>query len=121
MNNLEKLKLPKMKENINNYLDMISDGIKTPLEAIDEMVQMEMNYREDLAIVSCVKVANFPFQRSLQDFDFSFQPSLDRKKIEDLATLKELSSAKLMKALTLNFYLLLSRYHFICFDVDKSM
>lgn len=88
MNNLEKLKLLKMKENINKYLDMMSDGVKTPLEAIDEMVQMEMKYREDLAIVSCVKVANFPFQRSLQDFDFSFQPSLDRKKIEDLATLR---------------------------------
>lgn len=88
MNNLGKLKLPKMKENINKYLDMMSDGVKTPLEAIDEMVQMEMKYREDLAIVSCVKVANFPFQRSLQDFDFSFQPSLDRKKIGDLATLR---------------------------------
>jgi DNA replication protein DnaC len=88
MNNLEKLKLPKMKENINKYLDMMSDGVKTPLEAIDEMVQLEMKYREDLAVVSCVKVANFPFQRSLQDFDFSFQPSLDRKKIEDLATLR---------------------------------
>lgn len=36
MNNLEKLKLPKMKENINKYLDMMSDGVKTPLEAIDE-------------------------------------------------------------------------------------
>lgn len=88
MNNLEKLKLPKMKENINKYLDMMSDGVKTPLEAIDEMVQLEMKYREDLAVVSCVKVANFPFQRSLQDFDFSFQPSLDRKKNEDLATLR---------------------------------
>lgn len=88
MNNLEKLKLPKMKENINKYLDMMSDGVKIPLEAIDEMVQMEMKYREDLAIVSCVKVVNFPFQRSLQDFNFSFQPSLDRKKIEDLATLR---------------------------------
>ena len=55
MNNLEKLKLPKMKENINKYLDMMSDGVKTPLEAIDEMVQMEMKYREDLATLRFIE------------------------------------------------------------------
>ena len=55
MNNLEKLKLPKMKENINKYLDMMSDGVKTPLEAIDEMVQMEMKYRDDLATLRFIE------------------------------------------------------------------
>ena len=55
MNNLEKLKLPKMKENINKYLDMMSDGVKTPLEAIDEMVQLEMKYREDLATLRFIE------------------------------------------------------------------
>lgn len=55
MNNLEKLKLPKMKENINKYLDMMSDGVKTPLEAIDEMAQLEMKYREDLATLRFIE------------------------------------------------------------------
>ena len=33
MNNLDTLKLIKIKENVNTYLDMISDGVKTPLDA----------------------------------------------------------------------------------------
>lgn len=94
MNNLDKLKLFKIKENVNNYLDMISDGIKTPLEALDELVQMEVNHKDDMAIVSCVKIANFPFQRSIQDFDFSFQPSLDKQKVMDLASLRFLENTE---------------------------
>ena len=75
MNNLDTLKLYKIKENLNKYLDMISEGVKTPLDALDEMVQLEIKHKNDMAIISCVKVANFPFQRSIQDFDFDFQPS----------------------------------------------
>ena len=88
MNNLDTLKLLKIKENINNYLDMISDGVKTPLDAINELVQLEINHRDEMAKISCVKVANFPFQRSINDFDFSFQPSLDKQKVLDLASLR---------------------------------
>ena len=35
-----------------------------------------------------LRFARFPFRRSLKDFDFQFQPTLDRKLIEDLATLR---------------------------------
>lgn len=82
MNNLEKLKLPKMKENINKYLDMMSDGVKTPLEAIDEMVQLEMKYREDLAVVSCVKVANFPFREVFRTLILAFSPHWIERKLK---------------------------------------
>lgn len=75
MNNLETLKLLKIKENINSYLDMVSNGVKTPLDALNELVKMEITSRDDMAIISCVKVANFPFQRDIKDFDFGFQPS----------------------------------------------
>lgn len=94
MNNLEKLKLFKIKENINSYLDMVADGVKTPMDAFSEMIQMEVNHKEDLAIVSCVKIANFPFQRGIQDFDFSFQPSLDKNKVMDLASLRFLEKTE---------------------------
>lgn len=88
MNNLETLKLYKMKENINNYLDLIADGMKTPLDALNELINLEINNRNEMAILSCVKVANFPFKRELKDFDFDFQPSIDKAKIMDLSTLR---------------------------------
>jgi DNA replication protein DnaC len=35
-----------------------------------------------------LRYARFPFRRSIEDFDFSFQPSVDRKLVQDLATLR---------------------------------
>lgn len=92
INNLDTLKLFKIKENINNYLDLISDGVKTPLDALNELIQLEINHREDMAIVSCVKVANFPYKRTINDFDFNFQPSIDKQKVLDLASLRFLEN-----------------------------
>lgn len=35
-----------------------------------------------------LRYARFPFRRTIAEFDFSFQPSIDRKLVEDLATLR---------------------------------
>jgi DNA replication protein DnaC len=35
-----------------------------------------------------LRFARFPFRRTLSDFDFQFQPTVDRKLIDDLATLR---------------------------------
>ena len=43
---------------------------------------------------ACVKVANFPFFKESSEFDFSFQPSLDKSKIMDLMTLRFIENAE---------------------------
>ncbi|HET9442119.1 MAG TPA: ATP-binding protein, partial [Acidimicrobiales bacterium] len=35
-----------------------------------------------------LRYARFPYRRSIEDFDFDFQPSVDRKLVADLATLR---------------------------------
>jgi IstB-like ATP binding protein len=35
-----------------------------------------------------LRYARFPFRKTIEDFDFEFQPSIDRKLVEDLATLR---------------------------------
>jgi len=35
-----------------------------------------------------LRFARFPYHRTLEDFDFEFQPSLDRKLVADMATLR---------------------------------
>jgi energy-coupling factor transporter ATP-binding protein EcfA2 len=35
-----------------------------------------------------LRYAKFPYRRSIDDFDYEFQPSVDRKLVEDLATLR---------------------------------
>ena len=47
-----------------------------------------MNFRTEQAITGCVKVANFPYLKEIKEFDFNFQPSIDKSKIMDLMTLR---------------------------------
>ncbi|MGH9128837.1 MAG: ATP-binding protein [Acidimicrobiales bacterium] len=35
-----------------------------------------------------LRYARFPYRRSIAEFDFAFQPSLDRKLVDDLASLR---------------------------------
>lgn len=81
INNLEELELNRIRENMDSYLDLIADGTKTALDAFYELSELEIKFRKEQAITGCVKVANFPFLKEIKDFDFDFQPSIDKKKI----------------------------------------
>ena len=94
MNNLETLELNRFKENIDQYLNKIAEGSKTALDAIYELTEMEIGFRKQQSITGCVKVANFPFLKEIKEFDFSFQPSLDKAKIMDLMTLRFIENAE---------------------------
>ena len=88
INNLEALELNRIKENIDKFLDMIANGSKTALDAIYELTEMEIGFKNEMAITGCVKVANFPYLKEINEFDFGFQPSIDKSKIMDLMTLR---------------------------------
>ena len=49
-----------------------------------EQAAATMNRR----LAARLRYARFPFRRTIDDFDFSFQPSIDKKLVEDLATLR---------------------------------
>ena len=88
INNLEALELNKFKDNLYEYLDLISEDKKTVLDALKELTQIELTHRREVAVQSCVKVAHFPFIKEIKDFDFNYQPSLDKNKIMDFMTLR---------------------------------
>lgn len=94
INNLEALELRRFQENIDKYLDMIADGSKTALDAIYELTQLEISFKKEQSIKGCVKVANFPYLKEINEFDFNFQPSLDKSKIMDLMTLRFIEKAE---------------------------
>ena len=88
INNLEELELNRFRENIDTYLDMIASGEKTALDAIYELTRSELDFRKQQAIKGCVKVANFPFLKEINEFDFSFQPSIVKDEILNLKNLR---------------------------------
>ena len=94
INNLETLELIRIRENIDNYITLISEGTKTVTDAFYELTEQELGYRMEAVIKGNVKVANFPFLKEIQEFDFSFQPSIDKKKIMDFMTLRFLENSE---------------------------
>ena len=78
LNNLEKLKLDKFKENLNTYIDLINDKKINIVDALYKLTEEELMLKTEKAIHGCVKVANFPFIKTLDDYDFSFQPAIQK-------------------------------------------
>lgn len=94
INDLESLELLGIKDNIASYLDLIKSGQKTILDALYELCEKELDLRKKRAISACVKTAGFPFYKTIKDFDFDFQPSLNRDVILDLASLRFIEENK---------------------------
>jgi len=58
------------------------------VEYLARLVAEQATADRDRRLAARLRYARFPYRRRLADFDFEFQPSVDRKLIEDLATLR---------------------------------
>lgn len=86
--NLEYLKLKQMALHLSEVLDF---GVSNQLSLVDTLVKLtnyEIDVREQNMIQSMVKVAAFPHLKEIKDFDFNFQPSINRQQILDFTTLR---------------------------------
>ena len=94
INNLQKLKLEKMSTYLSTYLDEINKNNISFLDALLNLTEEEILFKEQRAAEFNIRVAGFPFIRTIDEFDFSFQPSINKKEILDLATLRFIEEKK---------------------------
>jgi len=87
MNNLEELKLERIKENLDTYVDLVNSKEKDMVDALYELTRLELQLKEE-KIYGCVRTAGFPFQKRFEDYDFDFQPSVNKEKILDFKNLR---------------------------------
>ena len=92
LNNLDDLKLFKIKENIDTYINLINEKQKDIVDSFYELTNLELNFKRERAINSLVKMAGFPYHKTLEDFNFDFQPSINKDKIMDLKNLRFLEN-----------------------------
>lgn len=88
LNNLEALNLEKTRSIIPEYLDEVSANNISFIDALTFLTDKEIVFKNKRASIANIKVAAFPFERSLEDFDFDFQPSINKNMIMDLASLR---------------------------------
>jgi DNA replication protein DnaC len=78
LNNLDTLNLNCIRENLSAYIEMVTNDDKSLVDALYELTEKEKHLRDQKAIHACVRKASFPFERTIDGYDFAFQPSVDR-------------------------------------------
>jgi len=88
INNLEMLKLGRIKENLDKYIELINKKEKDAVDSLYELTNLEIDLMNEKAIYGCVRTAGFPFIKTFEDFDFSFQPTINKEQILDFKNLR---------------------------------
>ena len=88
INNLETLKLEKIKENIDYYIELVNSKEKDIVDSLYELTNLEISMIQERAIYSCVRTAGFPFIKTFEDFNFTFQPTINKEQILDFKNLR---------------------------------
>ncbi|MCO6181099.1 IS21-like element helper ATPase IstB [Ciceribacter sp. RN22] len=83
---LDRLKLTAIRDQLDTLLDEAARSKMTLREALAFLVSREIARRDERRISMSSKLAQFPFVRELDGFDFEAQPSLDPGQIGELAT-----------------------------------
>jgi len=79
--NLETLKMRKTLEILDNYLERAVREKLNIVEVLDHIFSEEAENRRQRAYEKQVQMSGFPLKKTLADFEFSFQPAIDRRQI----------------------------------------
>lgn len=87
-NNLENLNLLGFSAKLDEVLAGVERGELTFLDALHQLTEKELKLKQEKIYQYGVKKAGFPYLKSFKDFDFDFQPSLNKKEILGLESLR---------------------------------
>lgn len=71
---------------LDQVLDEAGRESPTYLDFLDRVLSDEIASKGDKRVRMGIQIAHFPVQKTLEEFDFAAQPSVDRRLIQDLAT-----------------------------------
>ncbi|MGR5966842.1 IS21-like element helper ATPase IstB [Bacillus cereus] len=86
--NLEYLKLKQMVQHLGEVVDFSINNQLSFIETLVKLTNYEIDIREQNMIHSMVKVGAFPHRKEIDEFDFDFQPSINRQQILDFISLR---------------------------------
>ena len=85
---LDYLAWPRAAECFATLAEQAKESDWSHVEYLSKVVAEQAAATQNRRLSARLRYARFPFRRTIEDFDFSFQPSIDRKLVEDLATLR---------------------------------
>ena len=82
--NLSRLRLPRIREILQGVMKKAEEQGKSYLSFLDDLLEEEVAQKEQRRIETTLKISGLPFIKSIDEFDFTFQPKLDRQKVMSL-------------------------------------
>jgi DNA replication protein DnaC len=85
---LSSLQLTAMGQHLDELTQQAATCNWSALEYLDQLTQLEVGARFERDVQRKMRLARLPFFKTLDQFDFAFQPSVNERQIRDLAGLR---------------------------------
>jgi DNA replication protein DnaC len=89
--NLGRLRLPRIEAVLLDVVATAQSEAHSYLQVLDALLEEEVACKEQRRLETAFKISGLPFIKTLDQFDFSFQPGLDRQQVQSLFDLTFLS------------------------------
>jgi DNA replication protein DnaC len=91
---LTRLRLVRVRDVLPSLLEEAARQELSYADFLESLLRTEVDSKQQKRIQMGTSIARFPFKRSLDQFDFTAQPSIDRRVIDELAGVRFISSAE---------------------------
>lgn len=91
---LVKLRLGAVAQRLDGILSHAARTEPTFLDFLDQLLAEETEAKQRKRVAMGIQIAHFPSVKTLDDFEFKFQPSIDQKLVRELATGRFIASAE---------------------------
>ena len=93
---LERLKLTQGMAVLDRVAEEAAQGQWSYIDFLGKLLEEEIAARQERRLAVKQRLAHFPRQKTLDQFDFGFQPGIDERKIRDLATMRFVERAEVV-------------------------
>jgi DNA replication protein DnaC len=93
-NDLGYLQLGRAAECFATVAETAKAGGWSHVEYLARVVAEQASATTNRRLAARLRYARFPYRRTVEDFDFDFQPTVDRKLVDDLATLRFIAEGR---------------------------
>jgi DNA replication protein DnaC len=91
---LLKLRLGAVAQRLDGILSQAARAEPTYLDFLDQILGEETDAKQKKRVAMGIQIAHFPTVKTLEEFEFKFQPSIDQKLVRELATGRFIAGAE---------------------------
>ena len=86
--NLQRLRLNRIRDILDPILQEAREKSTSYLDVLDQLLSEEINNKEDQRFKASLRLAGLPFEKTIDQYDFSFHPELDKRSVMNLFDLE---------------------------------